>query len=108
MDQLVNKIDVDALLTALDALEPSMQQGKHAMFSKLYPSIVRALARNVPQKKIISELEQLGLKLHPTRFKTMLAAEAKALAERGNRVCCDRCGSVLGEAENNAQQEEAE
>ncbi len=83
------------LLSALDALQPGGQRQKRALFSKAYPSIVRAIARQVPQKDILAALSDGGLKLHPVRYREMLDAEKKLHEERGESICCQSCGAVL-------------
>lgn len=87
--------DADEILTALDALHPGEQQQKNALFAKAYAGILRAIARKVPQKDILSTLSRSGLKLHPIRYREMLEAERKLRDERGERICCESCGSVL-------------
>ena len=87
-------VDIDAMLAALDALGPGKQQQKTALFSKLYPGILDAMMRNVPQKLILAELQRFGLKLHPARFKEMLAAEHELRDESGKSICCEACGAV--------------
>jgi hypothetical protein len=88
-------IDADELFTALDALQPSGQQQKHALFQQAYPGILRAIARKVPQKDILSTLSRSGLKLHPIRYREMLETERKLRDERGERIYCETCGSAL-------------
>ncbi|WP_019139873.1 hypothetical protein [Noviherbaspirillum massiliense] len=83
------------LLTALDALHPAEQQQKHDLFAKAYPGIMRAIARKVPQKDILAALSRSGLKLHPVRYREMLAEEHKHRGENGERVCCEACGAAL-------------
>lgn len=95
MSQFVQGCDVEAILAALDSLEASRTQQKNDLFVNAYPGIVRAIVRNVPQKKILIELERLGLKLHPARFKEMMNLEAALRDRRGERICCETCGAVL-------------
>lgn len=83
------------IIHALDALEPNKKQKKSALFAEAYPSIIRAIAREVSQKTIIETLANKGLKLHPVRFKEMLSTEARLREERGERTCCEACGAVL-------------
>jgi hypothetical protein len=85
----------DELLTALDALQPSEQRQKVSLFSQAYPSIVRAIARQVPQKEILATLSRNGLKLHPMRYREMLEAERKSRDDDGKMICCLSCGSVI-------------
>jgi hypothetical protein len=89
------KIEADELLKALDALQPGKQQQKSLLFQKLYPAIERALAREVPQKAIIAELEKMGLHLSMGGFRSLLEVERKLRTENGQRVCCEHCGSNL-------------
>jgi hypothetical protein len=87
------------LLKALDALQPSEQQQKNTLFAQAYPGILRAIARKVPQKEILSALSRSGLKLHPVRYREMLAEEHKRRDENGECVCCEACGIALPSAE---------
>lgn len=68
------------IATALRSLKPNAQHRKNQLFSLLYPVIVEMLEQNVTQKAILKKLEEMGLKLHPARFKELMAAEAKAAA----------------------------
>ncbi len=65
------------LEAALRSLKPNPLHRKQQLFTRLYPVIVELLASNVTQKSILEMLEGKGLKLHPARFKEMMAAEAK-------------------------------
>jgi hypothetical protein len=65
------------MTSALRALKPNEQHRRNQLFSLLYPIIIEMLAKNVTQKSILKKLEEAGLKLHPTRFKELMAAEAK-------------------------------
>jgi hypothetical protein len=85
----------DELLIALDGLQPADSQKKNEMFAKIYPGIVRAIARKVPQKDILDMLKSAGLKLNPVRYRMMLDAEQKSRDEKGERICCDKCGASL-------------
>jgi hypothetical protein len=62
---------------ALRGLKPKLQHRKNQLFSLLYPVIVELLAKNVTQKSILEALQAKGLKLHPARFKELMAAEGK-------------------------------
>lgn len=66
------------IASALRSLTPNEQHRKNQLFSLLYPVIVEMLEQNVTQKAILKTLEEKGLKLHPARFKELMAAEAKA------------------------------
>jgi hypothetical protein len=68
------------IASALRSLKPNQQRRKHQLFSLLYPVIVEMLAQNVTQKSVLEKLDEMGLKLHPSRFKELMAAEAKANA----------------------------
>lgn len=87
--------DEQSLIEMLDALQPGKQQRKTLLFQKAYPAIERALAREVPQKQIISELERSGLHLSVGGFRSMLEGERKSRAENGERTRCEHCGSSL-------------
>lgn len=85
----------EKLLNLLDALQPAQNKRKNERFSKAYPSIVRAKARNVSTKDILDGLEQGGLKLHPQKFREMMKEEEKRRAEHGDVPCCRQCGQIL-------------
>lgn len=68
------------IASALRSLKPNEQRRKNQLFSLLHPVIVEMLAQNVTQKSILEKLDEMGLKLHPARFKELMAAEAKANA----------------------------
>ena len=68
------------IASALRGLKPNEQRRKNQLFSLLYPVIVEMLAHNVTQKSILEKLNEMGLKLHPSRFKELMSAEAKARA----------------------------
>lgn len=61
---------------ALKALQPKQQHQKAQLFALLYPTIVELLNKQVTQKAILEVLETQGLKLHPARFKELMAAQA--------------------------------
>jgi len=87
--------ETEHLIEQIDALQPGKQQQKTLLFQKLYPAIERALAREVPQKAILAELEKMGLHLSMGGFRSLLEAERKMRNENGDRVCCEHCGSNL-------------
>jgi len=87
--------DTELMIEQLDALRPGKQQQKTLLFQRLYPAIERALAREVPQKTIIAELEKMGLHLSVGGLRSQLEAERKQRDETGERVCCQQCGSRL-------------
>jgi len=67
----------DDMVSALRTLKPKAQHRKSQLFSLLYPVIVELLENNITQKSILEMLEEKGLKLHPSRFKELMAAEAE-------------------------------
>ena len=86
--------DFDDLAAEIQALMPGERFQKSELFTKLFPVIEDAFARNVPQKDILALLARKGLKLHPVRFKSMLTEER----ERNFKLpaeCCQTCGAVL-------------
>lgn len=68
------------IAAALRGLQPKEQHRKNQLFSLLYPVILEMLGQNVTQKAILEKLEEMGLKLHPSRFKELMAAAAKVTA----------------------------
>jgi hypothetical protein len=74
-----NDEDVQAeaadIAAALRNLKPNQQHRKNKLFALLYPTICEMLEQNVTQKAILEMLEAKGLKLHPSRFKQLMAAE---------------------------------
>lgn len=88
-------IDVVRLIEQIDALQPGKQRQKTAQFQKLYPAIEHALARNVPQKTVVAQLENMELSVSMGGFRSLLEAERKQRAERGEFVHCEHCGSIL-------------
>ena len=69
------QFDTD-LLARIDALEPNKRQLKASAFTSAYPTIRRAIDRGVTQKAILKLLAEAGIKLHPARYKAMMAEEA--------------------------------
>lgn len=61
---------------ALKALQPKQQHRNAQLFAMLYPTILDLLDRQVTQKAILEVLQEQGLKLHPARFKELMAAQA--------------------------------
>lgn len=88
-------LSAEQWIEQLDALQPSKQQQRTVLFQRLYPAIERALARDVPQKAIIAQLKGRGLSLSVGGFRSMLEAERKQYAEKGERLLCECCGSSL-------------
>lgn len=70
--------DTDDIAAALRTLKPNKQQCVIHLFSQLYPVIREMLDQKVTQKAILEVLEAKGLKLHPSRFKALMSAEASA------------------------------
>ena len=70
--------DPDDIAAALRNLKPNRQQCVIHLFSQLYPVIREMLDQKVTQKAILEVLETKGLKLHPSRFKALMSAEASA------------------------------
>jgi hypothetical protein len=86
--------DEGELIAALQSLMPSERSQKSELFTKLFPFIEDAFARNVPQKDILAALSRRNLKLHPVRFKAMLKAERERSPNLAG-TCCQTCGAVL-------------
>ena len=68
------------MASALRTLKPNAQHRKNQLFSLVYPVILELIKKNVTQKAILEKLEEMGLKLHPSRFKELMAAAAKVTA----------------------------
>ena len=66
------------IAAAIRNLQPNEKHRKSELLSLLYPVILEMLAKNVTQKSILKLLEEKGLKLHPSRFKELMAAQANA------------------------------
>lgn len=75
-------LDLD-LEGRIDALEPNKRQIKATAFSSAYPAIRRAIDRGVTQRAILKLLSDAGIKVHPARYKTMIADEASRLIRAG-------------------------
>jgi hypothetical protein len=86
----------DELIAALDALGPSGRHTKIARFRQALPAIERALARKIPQRQILDELNRLGLSLSIATFKTMLSKERQE--QKTGYVVCEHCGSSITES----------
>ncbi|MEL1263063.1 hypothetical protein [Pseudoxanthomonas putridarboris] len=71
----------EALLT----LQPKAQHQKTELFTLLHPTIVELLNRHVSQKAILDMLQAQGLKLHPSRFKALMAAHAEVCTQPGSQ-----------------------
>lgn len=85
-----NNEDVQAeaadIAAALLNLKPNRQHRKNQLFALLYPTICELLKQNVTQKAILEMLESKGLKLHPSRFKQLMAAEDGAKPDDGASI----------------------
>lgn len=79
MSSETESIDAQAeqIANALRALKPNPKQQKEALFAALYPTIIERIQADVTQKSILELLAAQGLKLHPARFKELLAVEKK-------------------------------
>lgn len=73
------QLEADDIMGALRELQSNPQHRKGQLFSLLYPAIVEMLEKNVTQKAILATLAKKGLKLHPARFKEMMATEAQRI-----------------------------
>jgi len=63
------------IAAALRNLKPNRQHHDSQLFAILYPVIVEMLDQKVTQKAILKTLGEHGLKLHPARFKDLMANE---------------------------------
>lgn len=88
-------VDVPRLIEQIDALQPGKLQQRTLQFQKLYPAIERALARNVSQKTVVTQLANMGLSLSMGGFRSLLESERKQRTEKGDCVHCEHCGSIL-------------
>ena len=61
------------IAAALRSLKPNRQHHNSQLFATLYPVIVEMLDQKVTQKAILKTLADHGLKLHPARFKELMA-----------------------------------
>ena len=66
------------IAAALRGLKPNRKHHNHQIFTILYPVIIEMLDQKVTQKAILKTLEQHGLKLHPARFKELMANSRNA------------------------------
>lgn len=76
-DSGIAQANADDIVKALRELKPNPKQQKHDLFTELYPVIVERLEAKVSQKEILGLLAKHGLKLHPAKFKQLMAIEAK-------------------------------
>lgn len=81
------RTQADDITAALRGLKPNEQHHKIELFSMLRPVIEEMLEKNVTQKAILKTLSDMGLKLHPARFKELMATSR-------NGVGCDPHTSV--------------
>lgn len=93
-------VDVQHLIEQIDDLQPGKLRQKSAYFQKLYPSIERALACDVPQKAVVAKLANMGFSFSIGGFRALLEAERKQRTENGGCVLCEHCGSVLPSSRN--------
>lgn len=61
------------IAAALRSLKPNRQHHDSQLFAILYPTIVEMIDQGVTQKAILKTLREHGLKLHPARFKALMA-----------------------------------
>ena len=69
------------IAAALRSLKPNRQHHDSQMFAILYPVIVEMLDQKVTQKAILKTLGEHGLKLHPARFKDLMANARSSTCE---------------------------
>lgn len=93
-------VDVQHFIEQIDDLQPGKQRQKSAFFQKMYPSIERAIARDVPQKTVVAQLAKMGFSFSIGGFRSQLEAERKHRIERGDSVLCEHCGSALPASSN--------
>lgn len=67
--------EADNIAADLRNLKANRQHRKNQIFALLRPTIREMLKQNVTRKAILKALEEKGLKLHPARFKELMAAE---------------------------------
>lgn len=72
------------IAAAIRNLKPNQKHRKNQMFSLLYPAILEMMGKSVTQKSILQLLEAKGLKLHPSRFKELMAAQANPNADQAH------------------------
>lgn len=85
---------IDTLMTSIDALQPTAERTIAAKFSALHANIEQALTRGVTQRAIMEALERDGLKLHPVKFKKLLAQARAQRSENGEGIRCPSCGGI--------------
>jgi hypothetical protein len=85
---------IDALMTSIDALQPTAERTVVKKFFALHPNIEQAIARGVTQRAITELLKHEGLKLHPAKFKKLLEDARAQRNENGEGVRCPSCGGV--------------
>jgi hypothetical protein len=85
---------IDALMTSLDALQPTAERTTTIKFTALHANIEQALARGVTQRAVIEALERDGLKLHPAKFKKLLDEARAQRSENGEGMPCPTCGGI--------------
>lgn len=87
-DATSNPADMNAtrMTEKLKELQPSPKHRTNQLFAVLYPTIVEMLEKKVTQKAILEALGSEGLKLHPKRFKDLMAAEAQREQPESNQA----------------------
>ena len=58
---------------ALDGLETDQEAVELEHFKKLHPSILRAVEQGHPVSKILKTLAVAGFKIHPAKYKKLMA-----------------------------------
>ena len=69
------------IAAALRSLKPTRQHHNSQLLATLYPVIVEMLDQKVTQKAILKTLADHGLKLHPARFKELMANARSSTCE---------------------------
>lgn len=85
----------EEMIAVLEALKPDPDTVRAMLFGQLFPIIVRKKAENCSDQQILICLANLGLSLHTKTYAKLCAAELKARNERGERICCEKCGHPL-------------
>ena len=89
------------LIGALNAMMPDAEAQMAMDFVKMLPAIEAAKARGVPAKLIIESLKKKWPDLHHATFRKRLDAAQKTRIERGELICCDKCGQPLKLTDHN-------
>ncbi|GLQ87255.1 hypothetical protein [Dyella flagellata] len=82
---------------ALDNLETDQETIEAKHFKKLYPSILKAIEQGHSIAKILKTLGDAGFKIHPAKFKKLMAklddakaSSATVATENATEVPCER------------------